>query len=231
MEQTSSPELDSFVESLENINKSNPLTSESSLQKLDEKSFKKIKQLEKQFSRKLSEYNAAYREHSRDMLSTCNTTDLKKIKWCKDAGPWSSDFGCCVMQNKQPCPTGRAVGSIDGYPKCKGGNIGSSSDKLAILNDQLMNLSKTIWNETQKINTTGDAVQQQLDEKRQKINSYIRELGGNQDEYDKLYNSQNTLEGQVIDNKKMINAAQMQYMIWFVSAITLGAIAVNHVFK
>ena len=35
MEQTSSPELDSFVESLENINKSNPLTSESSLQKLD----------------------------------------------------------------------------------------------------------------------------------------------------------------------------------------------------
>ena len=91
-----------------------------------------------------------------------------KIKWCKDAGPWGGDFGCCVMQNKQPCPTGRAAGNLDGYPKCKSGSIGSSdnsgaSNKLAILNDQLMNLSKQMWEATQKIHSSDIKLQQELD--------------------------------------------------------------------
>ena len=52
--QTTMPGLGSVVESLENMKKSSPLTTESSLQKLDETGFAKIKKLETEFAKKLS---------------------------------------------------------------------------------------------------------------------------------------------------------------------------------
>ena len=243
--QTTMPGLGSVVESLENMKKSSPLTTESSLQKLDETGFAKIKKLETEFAKKLTEYSTAYKENSKYMLSTCNTKDLAKIKWCKDAGPWEGDFGCCVMQNKQPCPTGRALYNdfwspvnLDGYPKCKGGTIGSldnttfgASDKLAILNDQLMNLSKQMWEATQKIHSSDIKLQQELDNHRQQLGKKTSMLQTHQTSYNKLYDSQNTLAGQVIDNKRQTNSMYMHYLVWFVAATTIGAIAMKQALK
>ena len=234
--QTTMPGLGSVVESLENMKKSSPLTTESSLQKLDETGFAKIKKLETEFAKKLTEYSTAYKENSKYMLSTCNTKDLAKIKWCKDAGPWEGDFGCCVMQNKQPCPTGRAAGNLDGYPKCKSGSIGSSgnsgaSNKLAILNDQLMNLSKQMWEATQKIHSSDIKLQQELDNHRQQLGKKTSMLQTHQTSYNKLYDSQNTLAGQVIDNKRQTNSMYMHYLVWFVAATTIGAIAMKQALK
>ena len=63
-------------------------------------------------------------EHDYSSTKTCTTAELSDISWCKDVGPWDSDFGCCLMQTGS-CPEGRFVEIWKGagYQKCISGPL------------------------------------------------------------------------------------------------------------
>ena len=108
---------------------------------------------------------------------TCATTDLGKIKWCKNAGQWGSDFGCCVMQDKSACPDGRSAGTLKGYPRCRGGNI--SDDGETNTNGQAL-LQSISDNELSTLNDLETKFDNKLSQYKNAFQDYLTDLTNKQ---------------------------------------------------
>lgn len=67
---------------------------------------------------------------SRSTLA-CKSKSLADVSSCEDVGPWDGDFGCCVQQDKKPCPPGRDYGVLEGLPRCIGGVLSAEDNSIA----------------------------------------------------------------------------------------------------
>ena len=70
-----------------------------------------------------------------------------------------------------------------------------------------------------------------MSEKNGKLNKNLAILNKQRQEFIKLSNSQNTLYGNLQDNKLQNNAVFMHYMVWVVAASTIGVVAVHQALK
>lgn len=124
---------------------------------------------------------------------------------------------------KPECNSNSGVANSD----CKSdkNNTDTSNAKLKLLNEQLMSLSREMWNQTQKIQGNDLKLQKQIAEKREKLNKNIKKLAAHQTNFNKLNESRTTLTGQLEDTSLRSNTEYMHYMAWFVAATTIGAIA------
>ena len=94
-----------------------------------------------------------------------------------------------------------------------------------------MELAKRLQNRSQKLHTTDVKLQRHIAEKNSKLNKNIQTLDKQRQQFIKLSNSQNTLYGNLQDNKMQNNAVFMHYMVWVVAASTIGAVAVHQALK
>ena len=180
--ETTSPHLDSLVEGLDTMNQSE----NTPLQKLDEKEFANLKDLEKKFSTTLSKYVNAYKSYS-DAVMKAGGNDKSQVNKLKT--------------------------------------------NLSLINSQLMNISNQMWQKTQNIHTQDAKLQNEINTQRDKLRKQMKHLKKERSLFNKLNTDQNTLEGEIEDNKLQVNAAYLHYLVWFIAASTIGAIAVQQALK
>ena len=90
-----------------------------------------------------------------------------------------------------------------------------------------MALSNQMWEQTQKIRSSDIKLQEQITKKRQKLNDNISKLNTHRAQFSQLDNLHSTLDGQLQDNRLRNDSAYIQYLVWFVAATTIGAIAIH----
>ena len=264
-----------------------------SLEKMDKKEFKKLEDLETEFSKKLSEYIAIYKSRTSEFLKPKKCipvgnpkTPSIEIDWdgkstmknCSDftstIGPYKSSSGSWLQNDcnigfnggnkacngithstssntywgKKACSLGTELKSktdVNGCgdrnetmcekkKKCKLGQQGNANDidhKLSFLNTQLMNLSKKIWERTEKIHSKDVKIQQQLNKNRAQLKDKMKKLKLYSNNINKLNNSHTTLDGRLEDNRLQTTAVYLRYIAWFVSAMTVGSIAIHRAFR
>tara|TARA_B110000285_G_scaffold231370_1_gene299953 strand:- start:1061 stop:1735 length:675 start_codon:yes stop_codon:yes gene_type:complete len=179
LEKTTMPGIISMKEPLANMNKG-PKTSTDKypLQQMDKDEFKKLDDLETQFSKKLTEYVTVFKSRSADLMSKSNTDEQTNFY-------------------------------------------------LEHLNDQLMTLSDQMWEQTKKIHSSDIKIQEQITKKREKLNDNISKLNSHRAQFTQLDDLHSTLDGQLQDNRLRNDSAYIQYLVWFVAATTIGAIAIH----
>jgi len=212
----------------------NTRTGEPSLPQMDKVEFKKLNDLETQFSKKLSEYVTAFKSRSSDILTPEKCGPVERIIKMEDSkilmkdGTTQNEYyetwsKTCASKNKKTC------GDKDMLNNCefKKTDTNESDNHLKHLNDQLMTLSNQMWEQTQKIRSSDIKIQEQITKKRQKLNDNISKLNSHRAQFGQLDNLHSTLDGQLQDNRLRNDSAYIQYLVWFVAATTIGAIAIH----
>jgi FKBP-type peptidyl-prolyl cis-trans isomerase len=163
----------------------------------------------------------------------CNISNYWGKKACnigvqlKSNSKWSDI--CSSYDGKNECiHTGEGG---DNMCKLDKNNTDTSNAKLKLLNEQLMSLSREMWNQTQKIQGKDLKLQKQIAKKREKLNKNIKKLAAHQKNFNKLNESSTTLTGQLEDTSLRSNTEYMHYMAWFIAATTIGAIAFQRLLK
>ncbi|MDA9629919.1 hypothetical protein N9S60_00020 [bacterium] len=223
----------SIVESLDNMG-SNPLNVPTpTLHEVDKSEFADTKKMEDEFSKKLAEYTAAYKEFSENALrgNSCipnsraiayNVRYRKNNRRYYGSNGYPFDRYCNYPSVKKQCKSNYW---------CQEKSRKNTNDNLELLNAQLMELAKRLQNRSQKLHTTDVKLQRHIAEKNGKLNKNIQTLDKQRQQFIKLSNSQNTLYGNLQDNKMQNNAVFMHYMVWVVAASTIGVVAVHQALK
>ena len=212
----------------------NTRTGEPSLPQMDQAEFKKLNDLETQFSKKLSEYVTAFKSRSSDILTPEKCGPVERIIKMEDSktpmkdGTTQNDYyetwlKTCATKNKKTCSDKDMLNNCE----FKKTDTSESDNHLKHLNDQLMALSNQMWEQTQKIRSSDIKIQEQITKKRQKLNDNISKLNTHRAQFSQLDNLHSTLDGQLQDNRLRNDSAYIQYLVWFVAATTIGAIAVH----
>ncbi len=94
-----------------------------------------------------------------------------------------------------------------------------------------MNLSTKIWERTEKVYSNDAKIQQQLNKNRAQLKDKMKTLKLYRNNINKLNNSHNTLDGRLEDNRLQTTAVYLGYIAWFVSAMTVGTIAMHRAFR
>ena len=136
-----------------------------------------------------------------------------------------TDVNGCGDRNETTCGKDK---------KCKlaqQSNTNDSNRKLTFLNTQLMNLSTKIWERTEKIHSKDAKIQQQIYKNREQLKAKMKTLNLYRNKINKLNNSHTTLNGRLEDNRLRTTSTYLRYMVWFVSAATIGTIAMHRAFR
>ena len=255
IEETSMPHLGSLIETL-----ANPESTESSLEKIDKKEFLKLKALEDNFSKKLAEYVTAYKANLNESLhGECSevvwgereegylrghirgerqVNSLSKAKIACEANDICKGVGACCGPN--PTRFRLRTSDILRVDRRAGGRWGASSwikscasnkEKIKLLNNELLQISTKMWEQTQKIHTVDVDLQKTIDKKRVILKKRIKDLNKERNILTKLQSSHQTLESELEDNKLQINAQYYHYLVWFVAASTLSIVIFHKMAK
>lgn len=235
LEKTTMSGIISMKEPLANMNKG-PKTSTDKypLQQMDKDEFKKLNDLETQFSKKLSEYVTVFKSRSSDILVPEKCGPVERIIKMEDSktpmkdGTTQNEYyetwsKTCSSKNKKTCSDKDMLNNCE----FKKTDTNESDNHLKHLNDQLMTLSNQMWEQTQKIRSSDIKIQEQITKKRQKLNDNISKLNTHRAQFTKLDDLHSTLDGQLQDNRLRNDSAYIQYLVWFVAATTIGAIAIH----
>lgn len=176
MEETSMPGLGSIVESL-----SNQDSTETPLELTDQKEFKALKNLEKEFNQKLTEYVAAYKATMESAANSNTPSDIAK--------------------------------------------------NLSRLNDELLDISNRMWEQIQDLHTADARLQKTITQKRHVLRNQMQQLQGYQQQHQKVSDIHNTLNASVEDHQLQLNAAYLQYLVWFFAASTVLAVGLHQMSK
>ena len=205
-----------------------------SLPQMDQDEFKKLNDLETQFSKKLSEYVTAFKSRSSDILAPEKCGPVERIIKMKDSktsmkdGTTQNEYyetwsKTCSSKNKKTCSDKDMLNNC----QFKKTDTNESDNHLKHLNDQLMTLSNQMWEQTQKIRSSDIKIQEQITKKRQKLNDNISKLNTHRAQFTQLDDLHSTLDGQLQDNRLRNDSAYIQYLVWFIAATTIGAIAIH----
>ena len=234
IEQTTEPGLGSIIENFSGNSSEAPLT------KVNTAEYKQLQELEDNFNKAVSAYTQKQNAMMNDTTpKNCTTTNISDIKWCHDAGPWGSDFGCCLLNDKNAkCPTGRSNGTLNGYQKCKGGTIGlTKGAKKNQLNTMFKALQAKATELQQKTMAFHNQHQQltgtdgQLNQQKSSTLQQLTDLQSQQARLNRLMTEGDTLSATIHDNTLQMNAAYMRYFVWLGAAITLGLVAMHRAAK
>ena len=222
-----------IIESLDNMG-ANPLgVPEVSLHEVNKSEFAETKKMEDEFSKKLAEYTAAYKEFSENALRGNKCIPNSKAKAYNERYRRSKRtyYGSNGYNFDRYCGGAWAKKNCKSNYWCQEQSRKNTSDNLELLNAQLMELAKTLRERSQQLHTTDVKLQKHISEKNGKLNKNLAILNKQRQEFIKLSNSQNTLHGNLQDNKLQNNAVFMHYMVWVVAASTIGVVAVHQALK
>jgi hypothetical protein len=93
--------------------------------------------------------------------------------------------------------------------------------KLQSLNDKLISLSNQLVNETNKLKTSDANLNIQLNDRKNKLNEYIKHFETNKYNIHSIQQNYDTIIGQEKDASNYSKSTQYQYTIWLMLAILL----------
>lgn len=88
--------------------------------------------------------------------------------------------------------------------------------KLQSLNAELINLSSQLLNELSNVTSQDEAINQELNKKKEELNQYINQFKKNKINIDSIYNDYDDIEGQEVFTKSYAESNQYQKVIWFI---------------
>jgi len=94
-------------------------------------------------------------------------------------------------------------------------------EKLQKLNDELISLSYQLVNETNQLKTDDANLNIQLNDRKNKLDEYIKYFKANRYNIQSVKQNYNTIIGQEKDSHNYTKPAQYQYIIWLILAILL----------
>jgi hypothetical protein len=146
------------------------------------------------------------------------------------------------VQQNGGCPTGQTLLTNDTYNSIVSGpNMNSTSkcDSLGLntalwlrigkLNDELLSISKQMYDKIQQLNTIDGKVHTKMDETKKQLTTRILDLNKQREQLVGVQNKALTLEEASDENNIMVKSEYMHYLVWTLLAITLGVVAVKHV--
>ena len=163
---------------------------------------------------------------SYDQVSKLNESEMQKL------GDMENQYEALITQLVSLNSTSSTSGS---YDKSKGKSAGVAAanikKQLADLNKKITVSMNKLIKQTEKTNTinqtaTGDAGQHTV-----QLRAQLNNLLAKKSAMDTLLAKRQTLTGQLADRRRELDASYLHYIAWFISAVTLGAIAFNQVTK
>jgi len=168
---------------------------------------------------------------SADMLSYCTKTkDGSASQVQKDV--------CCGTGNSCDLPkmtcssshvvTGGSAGSTDTSHNDEANKL---KQQISVLNGKIMTVANKLIAQTRKTNSANSRTQSTRSEQQLKLRHSLNALLDKKGGFDSLMANRATLTGQLEDRRLDLNASYLHYLTWFVSAITLAAVAGHQILK
>ena len=111
------------------------------------------------------------------------------------------------------------------------GAPGDVQKKLVTLNKQINDSINKLIKQTQHANTVNTRATGDASTHSQQLRIQLNELLAKKSAMDTLVAKKQTLHGQLSDRRRELDASYLHYIAWFISAITLGALAFNRLAK
>lgn len=103
--------------------------------------------------------------------------------------------------------------------------------RITGLNAQLLNISNIMYNNAQKLSEKDDTVDKQLESTRTQLASRISALNDERAKFEKVHQSVDTLTAEFNDTQLGVTREYTHYLVWTISAITLGALAMKYMMQ
>jgi len=101
--------------------------------------------------------------------------------------------------------------------------------RIGKLNDELLSISKQMYDKIQQLNTIDDKVNTKMDETKKQLTKRILDLNKQRDQLVNVQNKALTLEEASGENNIMVKSEYMHYLGWTLMAITLSVVAFKHI--
>ncbi len=243
LEQTTGPGLGSIVEPLEVASQSDTKNQYNSVSALNEAEMGKLQQMENQYQDLVNQLIQLDTESSNPATyKPCNITcdDIPCgacARGCEpsccvagastaDACPGGSRNWCaCNGRDPSDCPKTLA----DFCPSVA--NAATIHSQLAALNTKINASINKLIKQTMKTHGVNNTAKDVINTHGQNLRSQLNTLMEKKSRLDSLIAKRETLRGQLDDRRRELDSSYLHYLAWFLSAVTLGALAFNKLAK
>lgn len=179
--------------------------------------------------------------------SNIRNSDNNKLYWLSPKGelhyyPDQETWDATIKNGG--CPSGEsdlptsvistmAMGTpMNSASKCDTLNLNNALyHRIASLNDELIEISDKMYNTTHQLNVKDEEVDRKLVGVREELREKIRALNAEREKLNNVKTRINTLDGEFNDTSLQVTREYSHYLVWLLSAVTLGAFAVKYIIK
>ncbi len=103
--------------------------------------------------------------------------------------------------------------------------------KLIKLNEQLLTITNEIWKGVQSVNSRNAKLAPVAASHRNNLQARMKALEKAQNQLKQKADMSSTLSGEIDNRNLNVDATYMHYIVWFIAAVTIGAVSVQQLSK
>ncbi len=140
--------------------------------------------------------------------------------------------GVRILNTDADCFSNATVVIIGGPPSGHPSKPSNPMDgPIGQLNSELQDIANQMWIQTQKIQTKDNEVMKLIESKRQTLRKKLEVLQGKHTTHTTLSDSIKRLHTKLEDDQSDLNATYLHYIVWFLAAGVLLAVATHQLKK
>lgn len=159
---------------------------------------------------------------SYDQVSKLNESEMQKLNSMEVA--YENLIKQLVTLNSQ-------AASSQTYNKKNAANIGMLKKQIADLNKKIMTSINKLITQTKKTNSVNNRAMTDESTHSNNLRMQLNNMLAKKSNLDSLLTKRQTLTGQLSDRRNELNSTYLHYLVWFISSVTLGALAFNKLSK
>jgi chromosome segregation ATPase len=157
-----------------------------------------------------------------DFTKSLDDLDKKEVsKLAKEEGVYNTLIN--QMKNKQQ--------QMNKLLMSQNSNVDKLKSEIQKLDAQIMKKANEIASNAQKANNVNNNVDDDMQVQSSKLHKQMMLLKSRKQELDRLLQTQDSLDGEIADRTNELDSSYINYMVWFLSATTLGILAVRQLSK